>query len=65
MNQHPQRQPGPAAVPMVSTPLEARKLAEHLMEVMSALLSIIERETELVRPEKFARGWHSNPRRRN
>ena len=43
MNQHPQRQPAPTSIPMVSTPVEARKLAEHLMEVMSALLSLIER----------------------
>ncbi len=63
MNQHPQRQPGPAAVPMVSTPLEARKLAEHLMEVMSALLSIIERETELVRAGKIREGMAFEPKK--
>ncbi len=32
-----------------STPAEARKLAEGLMQVMSTLLGIVERETELVR----------------
>ena len=32
-----------------STPVEARKLAEGLMQVMSTLLGIVERETELVR----------------
>ncbi|WP_458760295.1 hypothetical protein ACSVBT_05695 [Afipia sp. TerB] len=44
-------QPAPkAALPApVSTPSEARRLAEGLMEVMSALLGIIEQETELVR----------------
>ena len=54
MNQHPQRQqaPAPAPVPVASTPAEARKLAEVLMEVMSALLGVIERETELVRAGK-------------
>ena len=37
---------------MISTPAEARKFAEELMEVMSALLGVIERETELVRAGK-------------
>ncbi len=36
--------PAPAA-----TPAEARKLAEGLIQIMSALLGIVERETELVR----------------
>ena len=36
----------------ISTPAEARKLAEELMDVMSALLGVIERETELVRAGK-------------
>jgi hypothetical protein len=54
MNQRPQARPAPVPVPAnpVSTPLEARKLAEDLMEVMSALLGIVERETELVRAGK-------------
>jgi hypothetical protein len=52
MNQHPQRPPAAAAKPAASTPAEARKLAEDMMEVMSALLAIIERETELVRAGK-------------
>ena len=39
------RQPVPAAVPLAATPADARKLAEGLMEVMSALLGVIERET--------------------
>jgi hypothetical protein len=49
---HPQRQAAPAPRPVASTPAEARKLAEDMMEVMSALLAIIERETELVRAGK-------------
>ena len=53
MNQHPRRQPVPAPIPMASTPAEARELAENLMEVMSALLGVIERETELVRAGKI------------
>jgi hypothetical protein len=56
MNQRPQPKPAPAPTaalkPAVSTPAEARKLAEELMDVMSALLGIIERETELVRAGK-------------
>jgi hypothetical protein len=51
MNQHPQRQ-APASRPVASTPAEARKLAEDMVEVMSGLLAIIERETELVRAGK-------------
>jgi hypothetical protein len=46
MNQRPQAPPASAAI---ATPAAARKLAEELMDVMSALLGIIERETELVR----------------
>jgi hypothetical protein len=52
MNQSPQRQPAPQPIPVASTPLGARKLAENLMDVMSALLGVIERETELVRAGK-------------
>jgi hypothetical protein len=52
MNQPLSRQPAPA-IPTASTPAEARKLAEELMDVMSALLGIIERETELVRAGKI------------
>ena len=53
MNQHPQRQAAPAPIPMASTPAKARKLAENLMDVMSALLGVIEQETELVRAGKI------------
>ncbi|WP_291851943.1 hypothetical protein [Bradyrhizobium sp.] len=52
MSEPPQARP--AAAKAISTPAEARKLAEDLMEVMSALLGIIERETELVRAGKVA-----------
>src|SRR5215213_11946865 len=53
MNQHPQRQPAvPSAKPVASTPTEARKLAEDMVDVMSALLGVVERETELVRAGK-------------
>ena len=57
MNQRPQAKPAPsqASAPAraISTPVEARKLTEELMDVMSALLGIIERETELVRAGKI------------
>src|SRR6202034_2213343 len=59
MKQHPQRQPAP--IPMASTPAEARKLAENLMDVMSALLGIIERETELVRAGKIREAMAFEP----
>jgi hypothetical protein len=53
MNRQAQHQPAPAAVQPApapaSTPTEARKLAEGLMELMNALLGVIEHETELVR----------------
>jgi len=52
MNAHPQRQQAPAPIP-VATTADARKLAENLMEMMSALLGVIERETELVRAGKL------------
>ena len=51
MNQRPQARPAQTAA--ISTPVEARKLAEGLMEVMSGLLGVIERETELVRAGKL------------
>jgi hypothetical protein len=53
MNRQAQSQPAPTetapATPTTSTPAEAHQLAEGLLEVMSALLSLIERETALVR----------------
>ena len=52
MNQHLQAKPA-APAPAISTPAQARKLAEELMDVMSGLLGVIERETELVRAGKL------------
>ena len=53
MNPRPQIKPAPSAARAAapSSP-EARKLAEELMDVTSALLGVIERETELVRAGK-------------
>jgi hypothetical protein len=63
MNQHPQRQPTPAPAPvaMVATPAAARKLAENLMDIMSALLGVIERETALVRAGKLREAMALEP----
>lgn len=52
MTPPPSRQFAAAAVALPATPGEAQKLAETLMEVMTALLEVIERETELVRAGK-------------
>jgi hypothetical protein len=62
MNQHPSRPTAPA-IPPASTPAEARKLAEDLMDVMSALLGIIERETELVRAGKIREAMEYEPKK--
>src|SRR6266404_875394 len=61
MNQRPQAKPVPAPKPATSTPAEARKLAENLMDVMSALLGVIERETELVRAGKLREAMAFEP----
>jgi hypothetical protein len=63
MNQHPQRREAPAPTPSASTPTDARKLAENLMEVMSALLGVIERETELVRAGKLREAMAFEPKK--
>jgi hypothetical protein len=63
MHQHPQRQQAPTPIPEAATPAEARKLAESLMEVMSALLGIIERETELVRAGKIREAMAFEPKK--
>ena len=61
MNPRPQRPPAPAPIPVASTPAEVRKLAENLMDVMSALLGVIERETELVRAGKLREAMAFEP----
>ena len=62
MNSLSQRQPSPA-IQMASTPAEARKLAEQLMDVMSTLLGVIERETELVRAGKIREAMSSEKKK--
>src|SRR6266404_7373192 len=62
MNAHPQRQQAPAPIP-VATAADARKLAANLMEMMSALLGVIERETELVRAGKLREAMAFEPQK--
>jgi hypothetical protein len=61
MNQQLQRRPAAAPTALVSTAAEARKLAENLMDAMSALLGTIERETELVRAGKLREAMALEP----
>jgi hypothetical protein len=61
MNQNPQRQQTLAPAPVAATPADARKLAENLMDVMSALLGVIERETALVRAGKLREAMAFEP----
>jgi hypothetical protein len=61
MNQRPQATPAAVPAQAISTPAEARKLAEDLMDVMGALLGVIERETELVRAGKVAAAMALEP----
>src|SRR5260370_11561207 len=57
------RQQREAPAPTAATAADARKLAESLMDVMSALLSVIERETELVRAGKLREALAFEPQK--
>jgi hypothetical protein len=48
---------------MASMATDARNLAENLMDVMSALLGVIERETELVRAGKLREAMAFEPQK--
>jgi hypothetical protein len=63
MNPTAQRRETPSPTPVAATPAEARKLAGTLMDAMSALLAVIERETELVRAGKLREAMTSEPRK--
>jgi hypothetical protein len=63
MSPHAQQREAPAPIPNAATAADARKLAENLMDVMSALLSVIERETELVRAGKLREAMEFEPRK--
>ena len=60
MQQQMQRQPAQAPMP---SPADARELAEALMEVMTALLGVIEHETELVRAGKIREAMAVQPKK--
>src|SRR5215472_12352136 len=63
MNPTAQRRETPSPAPIATTPSDARKLAENLMEAMSTLLAVIERETELVRAGKLREAMTFEPRK--
>ena len=63
MNQQPQRREAPAPAAAAANPGDARKLATDLMDVMSALLGVIERETELVRAGKLREAMAFEPKK--
>jgi hypothetical protein len=63
MNQNSLLREASTAAPSASTPGDARKLAESMMDVMSALLGIIERETELVRAGKLREAMALEPQK--
>ncbi|MGH6779142.1 MAG: hypothetical protein ACRECL_14230 [Bradyrhizobium sp.] len=60
---HAQRKETPSSHPAVATLAEARKLAENLVNVMGELLSVIERETELLRAGKLREAMTLAPRK--
>lgn len=59
----PQRRETQTPYPAATSAAEARKLAENLMDVMSALLAVIERETELVRAGKLREAMRLEPQK--
>jgi len=63
MNPTAQRREAQTPSPVAATPAAARKLAETLMDAMSALLGVIERETELVRAGKLREAMTTEPRK--
>jgi hypothetical protein len=63
MNAPAQRRETQSPYPAASSAAEARKLAANLMDVMSALLSVIERETELVRAGKLREAMKLEPQK--
>ena len=59
--QQPQRREPQSPYPTATTAAEARELAHNMMDVMSALLGVIERETELVRAGKLREAMAFEP----
>ncbi|MDQ8732600.1 hypothetical protein [Bradyrhizobium sp. LHD-71] len=52
MNSH-HRTTAPPLQPSITTPADARKFADALMQIMDTLLKVIEQETEMVRAGKI------------
>jgi hypothetical protein len=63
MSPQAQRREASAPAPTATSAAEARRLAENLMDVMSALLGVIERETELVRAGKLREAMAFEPQK--
>jgi hypothetical protein len=63
MNAQAERRETPSPNPPAANAAEARKLAESLLDVMNALLSVIEQETELVRAGKLREAMTMEPRK--
>jgi hypothetical protein len=63
MSPHTQRREASAPILAAATAADARKLTEDLMDVMSALLGVIERETELVRAGKLREAMEFEPKK--
>src|SRR5215468_6033169 len=63
MNATAQRRETQSPYPAATSAAEARKLAENLMDVMSGLLSVIERETDLVREGKLREAMKFGPQK--
>jgi hypothetical protein len=61
MDAQAQRREPQSPYPAAGNAAEARKLAQDLLEVMSALLGVIERETELVGAGKLREAMASEP----
>ena len=63
MSPHAQQREAQAPIPTAATAADARKLAENLMDVMSTLLGVIERETALVRAGKLREAMEFEPKK--
>ena len=59
----PSPAPGPAAAPPIATTAEAAQLFGHIAEVMTALLEILEEETDLVRAGRISEVSRIEPRK--
>jgi len=59
----PSPTPGPAAAPPIATTSEAAQLLGHIAEVMTALLEILEEETQLVRAGRISEVTRIEPRK--